>query len=129
MTPAKHLIALLVLALAVPIAAFASENNKRNVDIADTVQVGNAHLKPGDYKLEWQGNGPAVRVNFLQDGKTVATVPATLKMHDSEVTEDDIVTRTTTANTKRLEEIDFLHQKEALVFGRSTSPTANQSYR
>ncbi len=129
MTFAKQLIAVCVLALLLPIGAFARQKNERTIDIADPVQVGNTHLKPGDYKVEWQGNGPAVKVNFQQDGKTVATVPAKLKMHDSKVTQDDIVTKTTAANTKRLEEIDFLHQKEALLFGRSTRSTGSQSYR
>jgi hypothetical protein len=82
-------------------------------------------LQPGHYELEWQGNGPAVKVSFLQNGKTVATVPATLKVNDSKVTEDDIVTRATSSKTKKLEEIDFLHQKEALMFGRKAG--TNQS--
>lgn len=123
----KHVLIVLTLALLAPLAAFASEKSQRGVDIADFVQVGRTQLRPGHYKVEWQGTGPAVTVNFLHNGKTVATVPATLKMHDSKVFQDDIVTRTTTANTKKLEEIDFLHQKEALRFGQSTRSTRNQS--
>ena len=74
-------------------------------------------LRPGTYKVEWQEAGPSVHVKFLQEGKTVATAPATLKMNDGQVMQDDVVIRTL-ANQKVLEEIDFRHQKEALVFGQ-----------
>ena len=52
----------------------------------------------------------------MRDGKTVATVPGTLKTTDPQVVEDDIVIETTSANTKTLKEIDFGHNKESLVF-------------
>ncbi|MFZ0762146.1 MAG: hypothetical protein WAM69_19530, partial [Candidatus Sulfotelmatobacter sp.] len=69
------------------------------------------------YKVEWQGTGPAVQVKFVQNGKTVATASGTLKMNDAQVSQDDIVTQTTSAHGKVLKEIDFGHDKEALVFG------------
>ena len=50
----------------------------------------------------------------------MATVPATLKMN-SQITQDDIVISTTTASKKVLEEIDFDHQKESLIFGKHQS--------
>ena len=53
------------------------------------------------------------------DGKIVATVPGTLKTNDPQVTEDDIVIDTTSANAKTLKEIDFSHNKESLVFVQS----------
>jgi hypothetical protein len=55
----------------------------------------------------------------MRDGKTVATVPGTLKTNDAQVTQDDIVTDTTSANTKTLTEIDFGRSKEALIFEQS----------
>jgi translation initiation factor IF-1 len=124
MTFARQFVVVLVLALLAPLS-FASEKSQHRLDIADPVQVGSTQLQPGHYKLEWRGNGPAVEVSFLQNGKTVAIVPGTLKMNDSKVTQDDIVTSKTSPNTSRLEEIDFLHQKEALIFGSGAS--SNQS--
>ncbi len=44
------------------------------------------------------------------------TVPGTLKTNDDQVTQDAIVTEATIADTTSLKEIDFGHQKEALVF-------------
>jgi hypothetical protein len=115
----KHLryVALLsTLAVLSPLSVFARDKNQHSVDIPDTVQVGDTQLKPGNYKVEWQGTGPDIQVTFLRDGKTVATVPATLKTNDNQVTQDEIVTNT--ANNT-LSEIDFRRDKEVLVFQQS----------
>ena len=47
-------------------------------------------MKPGNYKVKWEGAVPDIQVTFLRDGKTVATAPATLKTN--QVTLDGIVT-------------------------------------
>jgi len=70
----------------------------------------------GNYRVEWNQPGPHVQVAFLRHGKTVATAPATLKTNDEQVTEDDVVTRTTASHGRVLEEIDLGHQKDALLF-------------
>jgi hypothetical protein len=82
------------------------------------VQIGGTTLKPGTYKVEWQGTGPAVQVSFQQNGKTVVTLPGTLKTNDDQVAQDAVVTEATGTGTATLKEIDFGHQKEALVFGQ-----------
>lgn len=105
---AKYLALLATLTLLTPFCALARERNQHSVDIHNSVQVGTTQLKPGSYKVEWQEDGPAVNVRFVQGGKTV-------------VTQDDMVMRTTSANKNVLEEIDFGHQKEALVFGQHQS--------
>jgi hypothetical protein len=108
-----------MIALLSTVSALARDKNQHSVEISDSVQVGGTELKPGNYKLEWQGTGPEVQVNFVRDGKTIATAPGTLKTNDPHVTQDDIVTDTTSANTKALTEIDFSHNKESLVFEKS----------
>jgi hypothetical protein len=79
------------------------------------VQIGGTKLKPGNYTVEWQGTGPAVQVSFQQHGKTVVTASGTLKTNDDQVRQDAIVTEATGAGTSNLKEIDFGHEKEALV--------------
>lgn len=98
--------------------AYAARNNTHSVELFHVVQIGNTELKAGNYKVEWQGTGPAVQMTFLRDGKTVATVPGTLKTNDDQVVQDGIVTETTSASRSALREIDFGRQKEALVFGQ-----------
>jgi hypothetical protein len=97
-------------------SAYAARDNARSVEIVDAVQIGTTELKPGNYKVEWQGTGPAVEVSFRRNGKTVVTVQGTFKTNDDQVTQDAIVTEATGAGTSTLKEIDFGHHKEALVF-------------
>jgi hypothetical protein len=99
-------------------SAYAARDNARLVEIFDVVQIGTTELKPGNYKVEWQGTGPVVEVSFRRNGKTVATVPGTLKTNDDQVTQDAIETEATGTGTSTLKEIDFGHKKEALVFGQ-----------
>jgi hypothetical protein len=115
----KYTALLSMLALLFSVCAFARDKNQHSVEITDSVQVGGTQLKPGSYKVEWQGTGPQIQVNFVRNGKTVATVPGTLKTNDAQVSQDDIVTDTTSANTKTLKEIDFSRSKESLVFEQS----------
>ena len=115
----KYTALLSMLALLFSVCAFARDKNQHSVEITDSVQVGGTQLKPGSYKVEWQGTGPQIQVNFVRNGKTVATVPGTLKTNDAQVSQDDIVTATTSANTKTLKEIDFSRSKESLVFEQS----------
>jgi hypothetical protein len=114
----QYLAVLSTLALLFPPGALA-RNNAHSVQIFDVVQIGSTQLKPGNYKVEWQGTGPAVQVSFQQNGKTVVTVPATLKTNDDQVTQDSVMTEATGADTTELTEIDFGRQKEALVFDQS----------
>jgi len=115
----KYTALLSMLALLFSVCAFARDKNQHSVEITDSVQVGGTQLEPGSYKVEWQGTGPQIQVNFVRNGKTVATVPGTLKTNDAQVSQDDIVTDTTSANTKTLKEIDFSRSKESLVFEQS----------
>ena len=115
----QYLAILSTLALLSPLGALARDNS-HSVDIFDVLQIGGAQLKPGNYKVEWQGGGPAVQVSFQLNGKTVITVPATLKTNDADVTRDAIMTEATNADTSTLKEIDFGHQKQALVFDQNS---------
>lgn len=105
------------LTLLFPLSMWARNKSEHSVDIPDSVQIGSTQLKPGTYKVEWQAAGPSVQVEFVQNGKTMATASGMLKTNDSQVIQDDVVIQTTGANKKVLKEIDFGHQKEALVFG------------
>ena len=115
----KYAALLSMLAVLCSVPALARDKNQHSVEIPDAVQVGGTQLQPGNYKVEWQGTGPEIQVEFVRDGETVATVPGTLKTNDAQVTQDEIVTDTTSANTKALTEIDFSHNKESLVFEQS----------
>jgi uncharacterized protein with FMN-binding domain len=105
--------------LGLGINAHAARNNAHSVEIFDAVQIGTTELKPGNYKVEWQGTGSAVEVSFLRNGKTVVTVPGTLKTNDDQLTQDGIVTEATGTGTSTLKEIRFSRQRETLVFDQN----------
>jgi len=119
MKQVRYTALLSMLALLSTVNAFARDKNQHSVDIPDPVRVGDTQLKPGSYIVEWQGAGPEIQVTFVHDGQTIATAPGTLKTNDAHVVQDDVVINTTGANTKSLEEIDFAHNKESLVFEQS----------
>jgi hypothetical protein len=93
-----------------------NNNNQHSITLSEPVEAGNVQLNSGSYKLEWKGTGPQVQVLFLQHGKDVATLPATVKTHDQRITQDDVLTHKTASNLRKLDEIDFAKGKDALVF-------------
>ena len=107
-----------VLAAAVfilPFTLLAKDINQRKITISEPVLVDGVHLNPGTYEVAWNQPGPNVQVSFERHGQTVATVPATVKTNDQQVTQDDFMSHKS-ANGRILNEIDFSKHKEALIF-------------
>jgi hypothetical protein len=73
----KSLFAAAVIAL-LPTLALARQKDSVQVQFESPVNVAGTQLAAGDYKLIWQGTGPDVTVNFIENRKTVATAPANL---------------------------------------------------
>ena len=115
-----------MLTMIFPLASLASENSakaeKKNVSVADQVVLAGKTLKPGQYKVEWQGNGPMVKVSFLQSGKTVLTAPAKVTQLATKAPYDAVVENTRKNGTKTISEIEWNNQREALMFGSQAHP-------
>ena len=107
------------LALLMSAAAQASDKTEHNVTITSPVQVQQTELEPGHYKVAWEGSGPAVRVEFLQHGKTVATSEAKLVNQGHKSPYDDVVTAKASDGASNLKEIDFQNEEQSLVFGNA----------
>ena len=58
--------------------AFAGNGNKGALRLDENITVGGTALQPGNYKVEWNGNGADVHVSLLKGNQTVATFPAHL---------------------------------------------------
>lgn len=115
-----------MLTMVFPLASLASDNTareqKKNVDIADQVVLAGKTLAPGQYKVEWQGNGPNVKVNFLKSGKTVLTAPAKIAQLKTKAPYDAVVENIRKNGTKTISEIEWNNQREALMFGAQAHP-------
>jgi hypothetical protein len=66
----------MVMGLALLLASSAFAGTKASLTLQGVTTINGAKLKPGDYKLQWEGTGPNVELSIMQ-GKTVfAKVPA-----------------------------------------------------
>jgi hypothetical protein len=66
--------------------------------------------------MEWSESGATAEVSFVQNGKSVAQAPAKIVNLARPSASDSLTTRTTTDNTKALEEVQFGGHKEAFSF-------------
>jgi hypothetical protein len=57
-------------------SAFAGNGGKKSLHFDTSVTVEGKPLPAGDYKFEWSGTGPDVKVNILKGKETVASVSA-----------------------------------------------------
>jgi len=119
MKTGKYIAIVAVLASGLSLNTFAKDKNETRVTLPDSVQVGTTDLKPGDYTLQWDGNGPDVQVKVLKGKNVVATVPAKLAQGTSG--RGNAITTRTVGNVKTLDEVDFAGGKQSLVFGEATA--------
>lgn len=92
-------------------AALAVKTNKKTMHLYENAKVKGALLRPGDYQVEWSGPGPNVRLSLVQDGTTVATVPAKIVTENTSHDQDGYVLRSDKKGGKSLEEIFFSGKK------------------
>src|ERR1700691_1405251 len=66
----------LILGLALVLASTAFAATKGSLQLSNPVSVNGTILKAGDYKVQWEGNGPNVELSILQGKNVGAKVPA-----------------------------------------------------
>jgi hypothetical protein len=109
-----------MLGLAVLLASSAFAATKGSLQISHPVTVSGTQLKPGDYKLEWDGSGPNVEVSILQGRNVIAKTPAHLVDLSSASASDAAVTRTNSDGSSTLAGARFGGKKVALEFGETS---------
>jgi hypothetical protein len=62
--------------LLLSVSAFAGTTMKKSLHLYENVTVEGKQLSAGDYKCEWSGSGPDVKVNILKGKEIVASVSA-----------------------------------------------------
>jgi len=108
--------ALLGVAVLMSIAAFAS--NKGSISLYDNVAVGNQALKPGEYSIKWDGDGPNVQLNIMKGSKVVATTPARLVDLKQPFSDDAAVVTTNADGSKSLSGLRLAGKKFAIEIGQ-----------
>jgi hypothetical protein len=115
-----ELLILSVALLALPLTSFASMRTQKQITLDQPVSVASTQLKPGTYKMEWNGNGPNIEVSFVQNNKTVATAPAQLVKETTAYEGGAVTTHKTSSGSNRLDEVDFKNAALNFRKGQST---------
>lgn len=110
----------LVVGLALTLASTAFAASKANLTLNNPTSVNGATLKPGDYKLEWDGSGPNVEVSILQGKKVVTKVPAKLVDLDKAPSNDAAILKQNGDGSTTLAGVRFQGKKYALDLGEAS---------
>jgi len=110
-------------------SAFAANKaaNKGSFEVFEPITVSGHDLKPGQYKLTWEGTGPDVEAMILSQGKLVATVPAHLIDVSPVQHNNAIESRKHEDGSQSLAQVDFAGKKYALSFDNESAPAGSTS--
>ena len=114
----KYISLLATMAFALSLTAFAKDAQSGNFTLDSPVQIGSTQLAAGNYKAEWSGPSNAVKIDIIRKGKTVATTQGQIKdlQQPSPYSAVTVKPAGNNSNAKTLDEIDFNHRSQALVF-------------
>ena len=111
----------LMIGFAVLLASSAFAATKGSLSLLNPASINGTNLKAGDYKLEWEGTGPAVEVSIMQGKKVVAKVPAKLVDLSSPSPSNAAVVQKHDDGTSTLAGARFEGKKYALQLGGDAS--------
>jgi hypothetical protein len=109
----------LVMGLALLLASSAFAATKAQLALQSSTTVNGTQLKPGDYKLQWDGTGPNVEVSIMKGKTVLAKVPAKVVDLPTASTNDAAVIKKNDDGTSSLTSIRFEGKKFALDLGES----------
>ena len=109
----------LIMGLALLLASSAFAATKADLTLQSPVTVNGTTLKPGDYKLQWDGAGPNVEVSIMQGKNVIAKVPAKLVDLSAPAVNTAAVIRKNADGTGTLDSARFQGKKYALELSES----------
>lgn len=110
----------LLMGLALTLASSAFAASKANLTLNNPTSINGTKLKPGDYKLEWEGSGPSVEVSIVQGKKVVTKVPAKIVDLDKAPNNDAALLKQNSDGSTTLSGARFQGKKFALQLGESS---------
>ncbi|HEY1677141.1 MAG TPA: hypothetical protein VGG04_05505 [Candidatus Sulfotelmatobacter sp.] len=111
----------LVLGLAVLVASSAFAANKASLTLVNPATINGTQLKAGDYRLEWEGNGPAVEVSIMKGKNVLAKVPGKLVDLAAPAQNNAAVVEKSDSGASTLSGARFEGKKFALELGESSN--------
>ena len=104
----------LVLGLALLLASSAFAATKGSLHLQSAATINGTQLKPGDYKLEWDGSGPNVEVSILKGKNVVTKTQAKVVELSSPALNDAAVVQKNDDGTSSITSVRFEGKKVAL---------------
>ena len=111
--------------LLLSVSAFAGTTIKKSLHLYENVTVEGKQLAPGDYKFEWSGSGPDVKIDILKGKETVATVSARVVSQGAANGQDGYVLTPVQGGRQYLAQIFFTGEKFDLEISQSASADTN----
>jgi len=118
-------IAVLTFALLLSTSLFAATSG--SMKLTQPVQLNGTQIKPGDYKVTWEGTGPEVKVSILKGKEVVATASAHMKELDKNGASDATVLQKNSDGSTSLNGIRFGGKKVVLEFAEETAAAGMKS--
>jgi len=118
-------IAVLTFALLLSTSLFAATSG--SMKLTQPVQLNGTQIKPGDYKVTWEGTGPEVKVSILKGKEVVATASAHMKELDKNGASDATVLQKNSDGSTSLNGIRFGGKKVTLEFSEETAASGVKS--
>jgi hypothetical protein len=109
-----------VLGLALLLASSAFAGTKVSFLLSSPVTVNGTTLKPGDYKVQWEGTGPNVELSFLQGKNVVAKTPAHVVELQTPSPQDEALTIKNDSGPNSLAGLRFQGRKFELDLGEAS---------
>jgi len=112
-----------VMGLALLLASSAFAATKASLQLSNPVTVNGTQLKPGDYKVQWEGTGPDVELSIMQGKNVVAKAPAHVVELKTPSAQDAAVTLKNASGPNSLTGIRFQGKKFALELSEASNGT------
>jgi len=106
-------------------SAFAGNSNKKSLRFDTSVTVEGQQLAAGDYKVEWSGTGPDVKLNILKGKETVASVDAHIVSVPVPNKQDGYSATTGKDGSRSLTTVFFSGEKFDLEIGQAAAATTS----
>jgi hypothetical protein len=107
-------------------SAFAGNSMKKTLHLFETATVEGRQLPPGDYKVEWNGSGPDVKVSILKGKETVATVAAQIVSQGASNQQDGYVLKPGENGSQSIADIFFSGEKYDLKIDQPANANPSQ---
>jgi hypothetical protein len=105
-------------------SAFAGPG-KKSLRFDTAVSVEGKQLAAGEYKVEWTGSGPDVKLNILKGKETVASVDAHIVSVPVSYKQDGYSASSAKDGTPAVKEIFFSGDKYGLEIGQASASSAS----